>query len=255
MNNKIEILSAPEKVDMADDWYEFVSVQHFWIKARFNAVKRNPIINNLSNVKLFEIGCGNGLIIRQFESLPGVTVDGCDLNMFALNQIEYTNGRLFCLNIFEKPEALINQYDGILLMDIIEHIPDDNEFLKVSTEYLKNGGLVIINVPALNFLYSKYDRLVGHKRRYTKKMIDDLFAQNQIEKVSIEYWGGSLLIVVLVRKIIIPFISKSKIVQYGIAPPNDKVNCLFDKILKLENRIFRSSILGTSIIAVGKLRK
>ena len=112
MNNKIEILSAPEKVDMADEWYEFVSLQHFWIKARFNAAKRDSLINSLSNVKLFEIGCGNGLIIRQFESLSGVTVDGCDLNMFALNQIEYTNGRLFCLNIFEKPEALINQYDG-----------------------------------------------------------------------------------------------------------------------------------------------
>lgn len=254
MNSNIEIISTPQKVDMADDWYQYATADNFWIQGRYNAVIHHLSMQSLFNAKLFEIGCGNGINIQLFEKLQNITVDGCDLNMFALTKIQNIKGKLFYLNIFEKPKALLNQYDGILLMDVIEHIDNDSEFLKTSLHYLKCNGLVVINVPAINFLYSKYDLVDGHKRRYSKKMVENLFVQNEIEKVCITYWGFSLLLIALMRKLFLKFTPENKVMQRGFKPPNKIINQLLEKMLRLEGRFVKSPILGTSIVAIGRIK-
>ena len=195
------------------------------------------------------------MVIRQFEESLNATVDGCDLNLYALKQVQNTLGRLFCLNIFDKPEELLYQYDAILLMDVIEHIDDDLSFLKGGLHYLRNDGLVVINVPALNSLFSRYDEAAGHKRRYNKQMIRKLFEASNIEEVGIRYWGVSLLPIALVRKIVLRFVAEKNTIAVGFKPPGSFVNWLFDGILRLENRFFKSPILGTSLMAVGKLNR
>ena len=42
--------------------------------------------------------------MQQFETLENVTVDGCDLNMFALRKVGRVKGDLYSLNIFENPK-------------------------------------------------------------------------------------------------------------------------------------------------------
>lgn len=254
MNSKIVVLSDPEKVDMADDWYQYATLDHFWIKGRFRAVMQHESMKALGDIKMLEIGCGNGLIIKQFEETLKVVIDGSDLNMFALEQIAVTNGTLYCLNIYDKPKELLNQYDGIVLMDVIEHIESDAEFLKAGIGYLRAGGLVIINVPALNSLFSKYDIAAGHKRRYNKQMIRRLFNHCQIEEVSIRYWGFALLPIALLRNITLQFVEKKRIISTGFNPPNKVVNWILDKILYFESIIFKSPPSGTSIVAVGKYK-
>lgn len=252
-NNKIEILSTPIEVDMADDWYQHASANHFWIKSRFRAIKSRLREQEIGR-NLFEIGCGHGIIIKQFEKEFDLIVDGCDLNMFALKDIGNTRGKIFCLNIYEKHEELLHKYDSVLLMDVIEHIENDLLFLENSIKYLKKGGLVIINVPALNSLFSKYDIVAGHKRRYNKRMMKELFKKCNIEEISISYWGFLLIPVAMIRKLILKFVSKSKIISTGFNPPNFIVNKLLNVILSLENQFISSPVLGTSLIAVGRVK-
>jgi len=130
-NNKVEILSPPQTVDMADDWYQLANSNNFWIKSRFRAIASKLTKEKIGST-LLEIGCGNGVVIKQFEEKFDVLVDGCDLNMFALHQIEETRGRIRCLDIFDKPKDLLGVYDGIILLDVIEHISDDSAFLETS---------------------------------------------------------------------------------------------------------------------------
>jgi SAM-dependent methyltransferase len=61
------------------------------------------------------------------------------------------------------------KYDAILYIDVIEHIEDDKAELKRAVNYLKPGGVVIIIVPAHQFLYSPFDKAIGHFRRYSLK--------------------------------------------------------------------------------------
>lgn len=251
----IEIISSPEKVDMADDWYEFANLHHFWIQARFNALKRHLKNINLSGKSLFEVGCGNGLIINQFEQAYGATVDGCDLNLFALKQAKTQRGKLYCLNIFEHPKFLQKKYDGVLLMDVIEHIDDDSTFLRAAIQYVNDEGLVLINVPAINHFFSKYDVAAGHKRRYDKEMMRKLLTENNIEPLVISYWGLSLVPIVLLRKLLLKITGSKNIIKNGFKPPNELMNRLFKVMLSTETGIIKSPWIGTSLIAVGKVRR
>lgn len=63
------------------------------------------------------------------------------------------------------------QYDSILYIDVIEHIENDKAEVKLATRFLKPGGALIILVPAHNFLFSPFDKSIGHYRRYNKKML------------------------------------------------------------------------------------
>lgn len=54
---------------------------------------------------------------------------------------------------------------------MLEHIEDDLKALNHSAELLDTGGKVLIEVPALPFLFSEHDKMLGHYRRYTKSIL------------------------------------------------------------------------------------
>jgi SAM-dependent methyltransferase len=60
------------------------------------------------------------------------------------------------------------QFDAILYMDVIEHIEDDYKELQTANQLLKPGGALIVLVPAHQFLYTPFDKKLGHFRRYSK---------------------------------------------------------------------------------------
>ena len=58
------------------------------------------------------------------------------------------------------------RYDTILYIDVLEHIHDDSEELRRSASLLREGGAVIVLAPAYAWLFSPFDKAVGHFRRY-----------------------------------------------------------------------------------------
>ena len=253
INPGIVCLSQPEQVDMADAWYEFAQANHFWIKSRFRAIQ-SQLKGYAVGKRFLEIGCGHGVVITQFEDAYGTTVDGCDLNMLALNQVKNTKGTIYCLDIYDQPEQLLERYDGVLLLDVIEHIDDHAHFLKTGLRYAKTGGLVIINVPALNTLFSKYDTAAGHKRRYTKKTMRKLLEDCGVEDIKMAYWGFSLLPIAVIRKFILRFVREEKIIATGFKTPGEFSNHVLNALLKTENALLKKPPLGTSLIAIGRVK-
>jgi SAM-dependent methyltransferase len=57
-------------------------------------------------------------------------------------------------------------FDLVLLLDVVEHLPDDRAFLREIAGDVRPGGRVIASVPAWMALYSSHDRALGHFRRY-----------------------------------------------------------------------------------------
>jgi len=58
------------------------------------------------------------------------------------------------------------RFDAILYIDVLEHIEDDRGEAAKATRLLAPGGHMIILGPAHQFLYSPFDRAIGHFRRY-----------------------------------------------------------------------------------------
>lgn len=77
-----------------------------------------------------------------------------------------------------------NSFDTFIYIDVLEHIEDDYAELAAASDRLSLGGRLIVLSPAFNFLYSPFDRSIGHYRRYDKKMFQALTPKDcKIEKM------------------------------------------------------------------------
>jgi SAM-dependent methyltransferase len=63
------------------------------------------------------------------------------------------------------------RYDVIIAADIVEHLDDDAGVLRRLKPLLKKDGIIIISVPAYQWLWSNHDVSLHHKRRYTRRLL------------------------------------------------------------------------------------
>ena len=71
----------------------------------------------------------------------------------------------------EDLPATDGQFDAILYIDVIEHIEDDAAELRRAYARLAPGGAILIVVPAHQWLFSPFDKAIGHFRRYSRDMV------------------------------------------------------------------------------------
>lgn len=75
------------------------------------------------------------------------------------------------LNATISDLPITSDFDTILYIDVLEHIEKDVIELRNASNYLGNGGHLIVLAPAYQFLYSPFDKAIGHFRRYTKRSL------------------------------------------------------------------------------------
>lgn len=66
------------------------------------------------------------------------------------------------------------RFDSVLYVDVLEHIEDDRSELARAAEHLRPGGSLVVLSPAHQWLFSEFDRAVGHFRRYSRSELLDL---------------------------------------------------------------------------------
>lgn len=68
-------------------------------------------------------------------------------------------------------------FDSIIYIDVMEHIEDDEGEFQRAAQLLAPGGALVVLSPAFQFLYSPFDKAIGHFRRYTKTTLNRLHAE------------------------------------------------------------------------------
>jgi SAM-dependent methyltransferase len=59
------------------------------------------------------------------------------------------------------------RFDAVLYVDVLEHIDDDKGELARAAGLMGDGGHLLVLVPSCPWLYSPFDKAIGHVRRYT----------------------------------------------------------------------------------------
>jgi 2-polyprenyl-3-methyl-5-hydroxy-6-metoxy-1,4-benzoquinol methylase len=221
---RIEFISEPASVNMADDWFEIATSDHFWIRRRFDVARKMLRSCNLTGSRVAEVGCGHGLVQRQFEEGYGVAVDGFELNLVSLEQNASRSGRLLHYNVCERRAEFAGLYVLVILFDVLEHIERQEEFLNAIKFLAKEGGHVLINVPALQDLYSQYDRRAGHLRRYSLPELESVVAAQGFYIQSSTYWGSPLLPFLWMRKQHLRFVRPENVIRRGFDPGSKLIN-------------------------------
>ena len=209
---------------MADDWFEIATADHFWIRRRFDVARKMLRFCNLTGSRVAEVGCGHGLVQRQFEEGYGVAVDGFELNLVSLEQNASRSGRLLHYNVCERRAEFGGLYDLVILFDVLEHIEPQEEFLNAIRFLAKEGGHVLINVPALQGLYSQYDRRAGHLRRYSLPELESVVSAQGFYIQGSTYWGSPLLPFLWMRKQHLRFVCPENVIRRGFDPRSKLIN-------------------------------
>ena len=251
--SQIEVLSPAKSVSMADEWFEIADQDHFWMRWRFDVLRRELRRLGITPGKTLEIGCGHGVLRHQMEEAYEIPVDGCDLNSYALEMAPEGRGRLLIYNIFDRLPVMCGAYDMILLMDVIEHLEDDLCFLQASLKHLRPGGIVAINVPAHMALYSKYDKVAGHKRRYTSERLASFFEKTGFSPLATANWGFSLVPVLALRKLVLRFVPEERTIGVGFEAPGRLMKAGLALLKSIEMSVPLGMPVGSSIMALGRL--
>jgi SAM-dependent methyltransferase len=78
------------------------------------------------------------------------------------------------------------KFDTVLYIDVLEHIKDDAEEIKLAADRLKPGGFLIVLSPAHQGLFTPFDAKIGHYRRYDKKSLSSLIPE-QLDRERLFY--------------------------------------------------------------------
>jgi SAM-dependent methyltransferase len=80
-------------------------------------------------------------------------------------------------------------YDSAVMINVLEHIPDDQAALAAIHDGLRPGGTLAVFVPAYEALYSEFDRSIGHFRRYRRSTLVQALTGAGFELVDIRYFS------------------------------------------------------------------
>jgi SAM-dependent methyltransferase len=153
--------------------------EHYWHLARREVVlEALQAALSVDNANVLEIGCGAGTVAT-FLNEHGCRVDYADVHYEALELArkrarerlgaDVEHRRFLRMDVCH--DEIPSGFDAILLLDVLEHLPDDADALlrirRALTESDRPGTL-LLTVPAFPSLWSPYDEVEHHKRRYTR---------------------------------------------------------------------------------------
>jgi SAM-dependent methyltransferase len=241
----VAYLSAAMPVNMGDWWFDVATSDHFWIRRRFEVMKRlaDSAVKNAK--RMAEIGCGNGLLQRDIEDCYGIPVAGFELNEIALQKNVSRVSPLYCYNIHQRNPEFRGHFDLLLLFDVLEHIEDEDAFLQSAKFHLAEAGMLLINVPAHQFFFSDYDRAAGHIRRYSIGQLTTVAERNGFKARAFTYWGLPLVPLLLLRKTMSMQRSNGRA---GLDTRGSTMNALLGLLAQVEPLPQR--FLGTSVMTV-----
>jgi SAM-dependent methyltransferase len=78
-------------------------------------------------------------------------------------------------------------FDTAVMLNVLEHIPDDARALAAIHRLLAPGGRLLLLVPAARYLYGTLDRALGHYRRYEREPLRQLVEQSGYRIETLHY--------------------------------------------------------------------
>ena len=148
-----------------------------------------------------------------------------------------------------------NSYELIGAFDVIEHIDEEDEVLKEIYNSLKKGGSFIFSVPQHKFLWSIYDDLGFHKRRYTRKYLKQKLREHNFEITHLSSFNSLLLPLMYISRFLNKFKKKENFDVMDELKINDFLNNILKKVLYFETFLYDRGLdfhFGGSLIGIAK---
>ncbi|MBI1325386.1 methyltransferase domain-containing protein [bacterium] len=209
--------------------------------------------------QVLDVGCGWGVTLDHLER-AGHHVTGMDIGRGGLEKLAKPGRRLILGDIESGPipESAKSRFDAVLALDVLEHLDDDAGALRNLASLARPGGLVILTVPARPDLWSEFDTVQGHKRRYLRQefqgMIEGSGLFGRIRVMSCWPWLVPLARLSRRRSVRYGSASNSEIYERYVRPPAMPVRWGMNALFRFsERRILAGGEAdGSSLLACAR---
>jgi SAM-dependent methyltransferase len=187
---------ANESYDPA--WYEELARLedgNFWFRARNRLIGWLAGRHLPGEIDFLEIGCGTGYVLQMLRrEFPGWRVRAAEAHaeglQFAARRV---GGEVELAQMDARAIPYREEFDAVGAFDVIEHIREDVEVLREIRAALKPGGVLLASVPQHMFLWSRFDELSCHVRRYSMAELSARLDETGFELVETTSFNSLLL--------------------------------------------------------------
>jgi SAM-dependent methyltransferase len=226
---------------------------HWWYRGLHTLVLQALARHAPKSGRIVDIGCGTGGMASRLSGKR--LVAALDFNPDALTFCRARGiGPLIRGDGSSLPIAA-GCADVALVLDVLYHknVAEPGQVLSEVRRVLSPGGVVVINVPAYQWLYSSHDVAVQTGRRFTRGQINGLLREAGFDVIESSYWNTALFPAIcavrLLRRWVPPGTSDVK-------AGNPIINRLLGGLLGLERSIMTCCSLpfGVSVFVVARRR-
>lgn len=217
---------------------------HWYYQSKLAALRR--AIADVPVSAVLDVGAGSGFFSRALLADGKARAATCVDPNYSQERDETVAGR----PLHFRRRVSETDADLVLMMDVIEHVPDDGALVADYVAAVRPGTRFLVTVPAFQWLWSGHDVFLEHYRRYDLAQLEAVLASAGLRVERGHYFYGAVLPLVAGVRL-------WKRATAGDAPPASDmrretplVNRLLAGIGSAETRLMRWNRLGgTSVFA------
>lgn len=175
--------------------YAEIQDRHWWFAGRRRIVASvlgEALPARLSgSTRILDVGCGTGVMLeelRRFGEVVGVDSEPAAVAFCRRrgeDRVELATGA-------ELPFSDA-AFDVVTLLDVIEHIDEEETMLAEVRRVLAPSGVLLVTVPAYTWMWGPQDEISHHRRRYTRRRLLDSLSRAGFQTSRSSYFNTLLL--------------------------------------------------------------
>ncbi|UCE37883.1 MAG: methyltransferase domain-containing protein [Thermoplasmata archaeon] len=174
--------------------FDYVEDHYFKLKDQEEDFRNNNLtdllLTYLKGGTVLDIGCGVGYFLSKAEKrcskAYGIEPNK-NLSRFIRKEF---NSSVIIFEIWaQELDTLKEKFDNITMIDVLEHIEEDEEHIRTIFNQLNDKGRFILVVPAHKILFGIRDKKAGHYRRYAKYELITKLQKNGFNIMKIRHWN------------------------------------------------------------------
>lgn len=179
-----------------------IDKDHWWFVARRGIIaalieRHRPKAGPL---RILEVGAGTGSNLELLQRYG--TVDAIEPDDDARAYAEQRSGLSIKGGYLPHVPLDDGAYDLIVLLDVLEHIPDDVGALDHLKGKLAPGGRILVTVPGSPWMWSAHDTAHHHQRRYTAAQLRGVFGKAGLKPRFLSHFNSLLFPLIAAARIV-----------------------------------------------------
>ena len=177
--------------------------------------------------RVLDAGCGTGGLLRRLHAAqPAWSLTGLDFSPLACELArERTGGEIVQGSIAALPFA-DGTFAAVTSCDVVCQVTDPAQAVREFHRCLAPGGVMVLTMPAYQWMYSYHDREVGNLRRYSRGEVNALLQSAGFRIECSTYWNTLPFPLAVLRRKILPPAAPASDVRPFPAPVEAGFNAL-----------------------------